>query len=436
MMIALGFSVAFLISFVFWKRVTLFVLYWVVIVGAIRKWALPGMGDILFFSTHALLSGVYCRYFLLQRGAGSPRWNMGLLFAVWMAWGAISMLNPRLPDWRIALIGYVVHFYFVPLLFIVPRVFATTEQLVRFLRVFCWTSLPLLVLGIVQYISPVDSVINRYVSESLNVARVGEHARVTSTFSYISGYTSYLGVLLLLQLYLLVSAKSGRFAKFVTSIIILLSIVNLLMTGSRGPVVLGTISAVLYMISLMRLGLSFAGKNVMKLLILFGIMVFLANAFYAARDSFEAFSQRTAETSGDVLPRLVDTFTPFKFLEQAGMTGYGIGTTYQGAARFEVDWGDMPRFFEEEPERIVLELGLPGFILTYWIRFLIPWQFWRLYLRLRTMDLKLLALTCLLLEVPYLFGMTLSFNHTSGIFYWFFASFLLLLPRLEAAPRS
>jgi len=50
-------------SFFLWKKAVLFVMYWILVVGAVRKWLLPELSDVVFFVGHIILFGVYARFF-------------------------------------------------------------------------------------------------------------------------------------------------------------------------------------------------------------------------------------------------------------------------------------------------------------------------------------------------------------------------------------
>jgi len=422
--------VVIIFSFIFWRKATIFLMYWVLVLGAVRKWFFPGQADLVFFSSHLILTGIYLRFFLsgYRILKGSPA--LILLMASLIGWGFLSLLNLRMPDIRIGILGIVIHFYFIPLMFIIPRVFRTRKELIRFLERYALFSAPLLILGIIQYFSPLDSPLNFYVSETMSISTIGQYPRITSTFSYISGYAAYLNFLFMILLYLLSAKKIPAFFKIALPVLIVLTVINLFMSGSRGPVGISILSAMLYVVIASRLGLVFFGKVFSQIIVILGILLFVINTNFAARESYDAFMER-ARTTEDAIPRIIDTFTPFKFLPAAGLFGYGIGTTYQATQRFEIDWKDMPRGFEEEPERILLELGLIGYLLVYLLRLVIIFLFWKLFKRLRHINLKLLALCSLLFQLQFIHFNNLVFNLTSGIFYWFFVGFLFLLPKLD-----
>lgn len=418
----------------YWKKTIVFLMYWTVLCGAFRKWFLPQMVDITLFFSHFLLLGVYGRFFLGGRRLPSQSAAFLFLMILLSSLCLLSLFNPRLPDIRVGIVGNVIYLFFVPLAFIVPSIFPSKEKLLRFIKEYSFFSLPILILGIVQYFSPTGSLINQYVAESMDIAMVGSHARITGTFSYLSGYTTYLNVLVILLVYLMSVQTAGTSVRLKVALLSLLAAINLFMTGSRGLVGISIISILLYLVIAARLGATFVSKLVLRFILLGGmalaVLSLSRDAKIAFDEAFSAFKERV-EGTVDIGDRLVDTFTPFKFVEKAGLFGYGVGTTYQGAERFDIDWGAMPRNFEEEPERVVLELGVIGYLIVYGFRLYLILAFWQLHLRLRDRDLKLLALAILLFQVQFLQLSNLVFNLTSGVFYWFFSGFIFLLPKLD-----
>ncbi len=423
-----GFLSVFL-SFLFWRQATFFVMYWIIIVGAVRKWVFPQYADFLFFSSHVILTGVYAR--ILIRNYRLKTNKLTTFFLTLMVlWGFASIFNPRSPDIRVGVLGFIIHFYFLPLAFVVPQLFRSHKELVRFLKGYALFSFPILILGVVQFLSPANSFLNKYVSETTDIAMVGKYPRITGTFSYISGYGAYLNAMVVILTYLISIKNLSFFWRFVYSALIPLSIVNLFMTGSRGSLGVSLFTMVMFFFVASKLGVRFILRIIPRLAIVLILAFGFLTVSSGAKTAYNAFKVR-AEEGRDVSARLLDTFTPFKFLDTAGLIGWGIGTTYQGAARFASQWGGMTRDFEEEPERVLLELGLIGYFLIFFCRLLLIFEFWRLFNRLRHVDFKLLALSSLLFQVQFLQLTSLIFNHTSSVFYWFFVGFLFLLPRLD-----
>src|SRR3989338_4907584 len=396
--------IIFLVTFSVWKKTFWFVLYWAVVVGAIRKWFLPQLADVTLFSIHLFLFGLYCIVFFSKKiKTGKYGRPVTFLIAASILWGCVSFVNPRNPSAAVGVLGLIIYFYFVPFAYALPIAVTSFQELVRGLQRFALFSAPILLLGAVQYSLPADHYLNRYVDESMYVALVGGAARITSTFSYISGYTAYLNALVMILIFLFVAQKGKSWLRIVFFVLLVLAFINLFMTGSRGPVFIAAISLAVYFMTTIKLGLKFFIKTLVWTLLVLGLVGLTVSQVGSLRvrasTAFNNFMLRTEQAKGDVSGRLEDTFTPFKFLDHAGLLGYGIGTTYQGAVRFVSDWGDMPRDFEEEPERVVLEIGLVGYILTYGLRLVVLFYLLRLFFALKIREHKLLALSAFLFQI-------------------------------------
>jgi hypothetical protein len=430
--------VVFLGSIIFWKKAVILTLYWLTVVGAVRKWLLPELSEYLFFTPHAILLGAYIRFlgdWII--GKYTPiikQQAINILLGDLVVYGIFNAFNPMHPDLRVGVLGVIVHFYFIPLMFIVPYVFETKEKFINFLKMYSLFSLPLLLLGVKQFFSPVHDPINIYVTKTLDIATTGRFPRVTSTFSYISGYTTYLNFIALIMVYLLSIRKLTRISTLFISFLLPLSIVNLFMTGSRGPVGVTIIAIGLYlMLVLSRTNTGYL-RFLPRIILAIGIIFVIFINTEIGKSAYEGFMERATKRE-DIAPRIVETFRPFKFIEQTGLiltlVGYGIGSTYQGALKFVHDWGDMPRDFEEEPRRIVLELGLIGYILVYSLRLLFLLLSWKIFKTLKDSDLKPLALCSFLYQVQFFHFFNLVFNYTANFYYWFLIGTLYLIIKFD-----
>lgn len=440
--VIVSFSLIVLLSYLFWQKAIIFFVFWIMISGAVRKWLLPQFSDIVFLFGHAILLGAYVRYFLYRLQDRLPlflKHPVNLPIFILFFWGIICLFNPQLPNKLVGLLGLVIHFYFIPLAYILPYVIRTKEQLLRLLKIFAVISIPLLILGMVQFFSPPDSIINVYVSttEVSDIALAGKYPRVTSTFSYLSGFASYLSVLILVLAYFFTAKRVDIKYLVLFYILMVLALMCLLMTGSRGPAIFTFIEVALYFLIVGFLNLRVFKQFLVRVLLLVLIVFVLFGLTDLGSKAVIAFNERLSR-SEDIVPRLYGTFvSPFLFLKYVGPFGIGIGSTYQGAVvfgheplKFGLEKG-VPGF-EEEQGRVMLELGLVGYLLMYFIRFLFVKYFWDLFRKLKDYDLKLLALCSMLFILPFALGIpNLVFDHTTSAFFWYIAGFLFLLPILE-----
>ena len=429
-----------LLSYIFWRKAMGVLIIWVLISGAVRKWLVPQFSDIVYFFNFIILTGIYLRFFWNRIAKQDPliqKHFINPFIAIFLFWGFCCALNPLIPNLIIGIVGLLLYFYYIPLAYVVPYCFETTEELIKYLRIFIYLSIPILFLGIVQFFNPVNAPINLYVpGDAKEIATTGINiVRITSTFSYISGYGTYLNVLILILVYLL-SLKniSTKFTMFLY-ITLSLAIVNLFMTGSRGPFFITLISIIFYILLTGVMG-THQLKVFLPRLLLGVLIIFLLLSFTSfGKHAVSSFMSRNT-TNEDIIPRLVDTYTtPLKFAKYVGVYGIGIGSTYQGVLALigrKLAFTRMTREFEEEPERIVLETGVVGFVIAYLTRLVILIAFWNLFRSLNNNTLRLFALIPFFFQIQFLLGLNvLIFNHTSHLFFWFMVGFLFTLSKLD-----
>src|SRR5207302_9753596 len=169
---------------------------------------------------------------------------------------------------------------------------------------------------------------NRYAweEESLSIATFGEagKVRITGTFSYNSGHGDYLTLIALVGVALM-GVERGRRQRLTIGAVLALTVANLFMTGSRGPfLVLGVaVPALLVLAGFTPRRLSLAQAAVPGVAVLTAV-VLAVNAF---PDAVAAFRERV-EGNEDVPGRVLGLVRePLWALGEAGMIGYGIGTT-------------------------------------------------------------------------------------------------------------
>jgi len=219
----------------------------------------------------------------------------------------------------------------------------------------------------------------------------------------------------------LIGVERGR-QRLTIGAVLALAAANLFMTGSRGPfLALGaSVPALLVLAGFTPRRVSLARAAVPGVAVLAAV-VLAVNAF---PDAVAAFRERV-EGNEDVPGRVLGVVRePLWALGEAGVIGYGIGTTHQ-ATVFLGGSGDVVPPAEGEWERIILEVGPIGFVLVLLTRLLViarAWQAWRARPEGDSRALHAVALTFVLASFP----INLVFNHTAAIFYWFMAGVALV----------
>lgn len=233
------------------------------------------------------------------------------------------------------------------------------------------------VLGSIQYVSTPDSFINRYAVEEgveSGVALVGDSIRVTGTFSYIAGFSSFLFLGLFTVFYFI---KKEIFKKYSYS---LLGFVfyGALISGSRGTVAFVAVTSFVFLITEAKILL-----NPKLLFNIFGVVVIFIffntllndpiNIFSRVQKSYDNFSLRAENSSEEGKNRLFqDINDVFNYDFGYQLSGIGLGSTYQGAnAVFGTSSLASSIGFEGELFRLVVEGGYLLFIL----RLVILWYF-------------------------------------------------------------
>jgi hypothetical protein len=436
-----GALILFVISTSNWRRSVKIALVLAVIEGSIRKWVLPQASDLVYFMKDIILLGAYARYFIFEDKSKRAVALPGLKILLWIAMILIGLqvFNIRLASAAVGLFGFKAYLLYVPLCFMLRDVFRSTEELQSFLKWYLLLVIPVGALGALQFFSPPDSPINTYVAgEEADIATFGGsdeivRARITGTFSYISGYTAYLTVCQAL-LFSLLAVKLNKVWMAILMGGQALLMGNMFMTGSRGPVFSGVIVFAGFLI-FNQLARAREVRKALTMLLLTGVVCGVASVYWFG-DALDAFWQR-AVTSDSTSERMTSSFLePLLFLSDPEFFGYGAGATHPGGAGLRARFGltepsVAPPDAENETVRVMLELGVFGFLVWYAIKLYLILALWRTRVQTRNPFLKNLALAAFLVHA-ILFTGTTVLNHTAHVYFWFMAGFIFLLPRLDS----
>jgi len=436
-----GALVLFIISTRDWRRSVKAALVLAVIEGAIRKWVLPQASDLVYFMKDIILLGAYARYFIFEHKSKRAVALPGLKILLWIALILVGLqvFNIRLASAAVGMFGFKAYLLYVPLCFMLRDVFRSPEELQTFLKWYLLLVIPVGALGALQFFSPPDSPINTYVAgEDADIATFGGsdeivRARITGTFSYISGYTAYLTVCQAL----LFSVLAVKLNKVWMAILIgaqALLMGNMFMTGSRSPVFSGVIVFAGFLI-FNQLARAREVRKALTMLLLTGVVCGVASVYWFG-DAMDAFWQR-AVTSDSTSERMTSSFLePLLFLSDPEVLGYGAGATHPGGAGLRARFGlsepaVAPPDAENETVRVMLELGVFGFLVWYALKLYLILALWRTRVQTRNPFLKNLALAAFLVHA-ILFTGTTVLNHTAHVYFWFMAGFIFLLPLLDS----
>ncbi len=420
-----------------WRQAVQIAMVLVVLEGAIRKWLFPGAQDVVYFAKDLLLLGAYAGWLAAAKEHPMPRLKAvkaALLLAA--LYGLAEILNPRLPTPLVGIFGFKAYFWYVPLLFVLPEVFADDRSLARFLRRYVLIAIPVGLLALAQFFAPASSPLNTYArpGEEGYVSTFGSSSfvRVTSTFSYITGYSSYLFATTILLLGILATIQWRYRRSLAIHAALAMTVLGILLTGSRGPLVLLAAAFPFYwwLAVARQRG---AGATMSRLILAVGLLVIVMS--YTASDAVDAYLGRAAGGTEEVSTRLAAPFVePFTMLPESGLLGFGIGATHQTAAaivkdRIPYSWLNGISL-ENESGRVMVELGLPGFALFYFLRIYLAFLAFRQARGLRTLFHRSMATACFLFFLAQLPG-SIVFDVTTDVYFWFFAGLLMTVMVLD-----
>jgi hypothetical protein len=419
-------------SYLSWQNAVKASLVIAVLEGVLRKWVLPQASELIYFVKDLLLILAYLNYYLGSDPKYPFRSNLfNISLLTLFTWCIFQVFTPGLGSPLLGLFGLKTYFLYIPLMWLLPSLFQSVEELYRFLRNFLTLVIPVAILAIIQYFSPVDSPINIYagaVAGKASIAVVGENARVTGTFPYIAGYSSYLTICFTILVPLL-TLSHVKLWRWLILLEVSLVIGTSFMTGARGLVSFEVLFLVGYFsLTVLTKSAKRLKKFILPIILMLGVIPILFGK------AITSFTHR-ATTSDNFLDRVFSAFDePLAAMQWKGIfDSYGIGATHPGTAalgsalQLRNQW--LPPS-EGEMGRIVLEIGIVGFVIWYGLRLILMFSLFQVFMKLKTPFLSSLALATFLLHAINLTGQ-LVFNNTLGIYYWFLSGFIFLLPQLE-----
>lgn len=402
--------------------------------GALRKWVLPSAEQILFIAKDALLLGLLA-YVLLHRPrhkktAMQPTARaLLLLYAVWVLLeaGNLNLPNPLVGIW-----GIKAHLLYASLILLLPLAFSNLDETLRWLvKAYPWITVPVCALAFVQLASPADSFINQQVRGGLEmISYFGESGlvRVTGTFSYITGMGAFVQATTVLGMGLFLGGARSR--PFLIGLGFALA--ALPATGSRGVIAVAAVSALIMLVAATGarlIGSRMAVRIVAVIAVLGAISLQTQDAAWVA---LQQRAQGAAESHGDTVRAFTAFTNAFSFFDVAGFLGFGSGSASlgspalaEGVAPFS--WLPPGIYFEEESGRLVLELGMFGWLFSLAMR--VAMFFWavKLALKGRTRSVRVAGVLALpVMALGMYVGNGVFAPPVGGTFYWFSVGLLAM----------
>jgi hypothetical protein len=336
----------------------------------------PGIEQLVFIVKDMLLAGIL----LLGLWPHRSRWRRQVSpvlppyakmpLALYVFWVLIEGANFNLPNLLVPIWGIKAHLLYAGIIILVPISFRSSDQLLRqVVKLYPWLVIPVCCVALLQLSSLDTSFINRSISDiGAGTAYFGDDrlVRVTGTFSYISGMSSFtLSVGLLGVALFVLGVRSRAFLLGLCSILALLPA-----TGSRSVVVVMAVGALLIFLAAVAARQIKFSQFVYAVIV--GLVLFLLS-LYLQGDAWSALHQRADMARGDH-NRIFTVFTnAFHHAQSAGWLGFGAGSANYGSVALTkgimpFSWLPMGARFEEESGRIMIELGMVGWFLSLAMR--------------------------------------------------------------------
>lgn len=396
------------------KNILVFFYVWLLLEGVLRKWVLPSMSNALYLGKFVFAFIFAFIIISVDRKKIIKDHNIIIALTIYILYTGISFCIGALNYSPIvSILGLSVHIAYFPLFFIIPKVLTSKGQLFTAFRYFNIIILIVFILGIVQYSLPPDHIINKYVADTDYVAQVGNAVRITTIFPYIglSQYFIVFSALFSLVFFMIKSKKN-----IIANINVVLGLVCVFMTGSRFALGFYLLTAVVFIIA----AKPFKAVKLTKyrsLIIVVPILIYFSFQTNFIKVVMLNFESRifNADSSED---RLLDVFTPFKFSENAGFFGHGLGVTANPSQAYIYNRSKLPSYWEEESERIVTEQGMLGFIILVIFRLTVLIYLFKVMRREKDKQLKGLLLFFCIYQIPTVLVMSqTNFVYIENVIY-------------------
>ncbi len=340
-------------------RVLLFAFLYTVFHGALRKWVFSGaINNVLFFVQLIL---PFIVIYLLRRERSIFSYFPLIPYGIFLIMLALNPVNATLYH---GIFGFVLHFGFWLLIitYINERAAFPLDRLVKPFFIACIAEI---ILGFVQFSMPVDSFINRYESGDGPSGFLTGAVRVVGTFSYIGGFAAFVYFLGFFVWALLIEGKRPLVWILAFGF---MGLIAGFMNGSRSMVLPYVLCMIFGFMSYRETSNKITTLLILPLVIAVGLVFNIDQKLPFINTAYMAFMGRvdSGRSSGESNSRVNETFTEaLTFDSKYPIFGMGLGCTYQGATAL---WGTSQAlkeygYYEEEPERILLEGGYALFIL-------------------------------------------------------------------------
>ncbi len=227
-------------------KLILLALLLTVLEGAFRKWVVPGLPPARYLAYISkdvviLCAGLAGMHLTLPRYRRAASYLLAISVALILP---STLFNAAVNPAGISPVGMALslrsYIVFPMCVFFAAGTIRSMRDIDRILVVIGILMIFVTWLGYVQYYLPIGHVLNRYETEGKDIAAIGGHARVTGTFSYITGMALFGVVGVWVGLCMLFTASS-LFRRGFAVAVILAGVGCVTLTMSRGPVLFSVV---------------------------------------------------------------------------------------------------------------------------------------------------------------------------------------------------
>jgi hypothetical protein len=428
-MIALGCVatlVLMLFSYNYWRTAVKIAFILVLFEGAIRKWGFPQAQELIYFGKDMILMGAYLRfYFSSDPELKSYRLEMPMMMIfVTLLLVGLTALNPNIGSPILAAVGLKGYFMYIPMCFMMPYLFRTQKEMISQLTYYALLATPICILGFLQWKSDRFSMLNTFAAgmgdEGATGFGFGDKARITGTFSYLTGHSTFVTFFIGLHVALLTCVQPA-WRKVWLMVNLPLLLANGFMGGSRSAILSSGIVAggFLLIAFVYKIG---SNAKAIRYLLLGGAASFVGVVFFF-QDTMQTWFYR-ATNSDTFKQRVVDSsLTSFKLLtiDEIAM-GYGMGTTMPAVIQVRnilriAPPKDRPPLMDYEMMQVVIELGFICTFIWYGFRLYILGSTFTWFRNCPASDVRSIVLLGVLVQIPYLY-LSAVLNHTANFLLW------------------
>jgi hypothetical protein len=405
------------------------VVFWLMILeGALRKWALPSLNQLLFFLKDPFVLYVY--YLVWRKKMWpSPTPIIWATLAIMVAFIPLIMMqvvangiNPL-----VCAYGYRMYFFYIPLAFIIGEHFRGPDlrRLISQAMIF---AIPMAALCILQYRSPMDAFINRDPTGSADIAYINDgQVRPSGTFTHSLMMPMYIGMntCMLLSMWF-VPAKQRGLPLILMGLATAASLGLIGFTGNRGSfffvgfAFLASIAAACCLPS--------KKSRTRAVVTLVSIVLFAVGVGATVlREGINAMIQRNeiAESGeGSILTRALSTFTEGgDALASSSLPWFGVGIGLGSGGGAIIGTGQRQMITGEgEWVRVINECGVGGLVYLAYRLVLCTWICWQAAVSVRRTGNALPLVLCGITAPILIFGQ-ITFVGTVNAFGWLMAGF-------------